>query len=218
MNLSKGSVLFFLIMSIIIAVPFQYSSGAATNSAPDLLPIEDQREDENDTTEFYFSATDPDPDDTLTFTSSPLPPFAVLVDNGDGTAKLVLATSCSDADSYEITITVTDNGSLSDSETFDLEIVDDCDPTSPEELIYDTIEQITQMIDDGKLNEGQATSLLAKLDAAIKKLEDGKDSAAFNMLQSFINQIEALTKSGVLTYEEGQPLIDSAKAVQDLLF
>jgi len=135
MNLVRGVLLFFLIISSIIAIPFQYSEGGS-NSAPDLLPIGDQREDENDTSELYFTATDPDPDDILTFTSSPLPLFAVLIDNGDRTARLVMATSCSDTGSYQITITVTDNGTpnLSDSETFDLVITEDCDPIPPEIL------------------------------------------------------------------------------------
>jgi len=216
MNFVRGILLFFLIISSIIAIPFQYSE-AGSNSAPVLLPIGDQKEDEDDTSEIYFTATDPDSDDILTFTSSQLPRFAVLIDNGDRTARLVMATSFNDAGSYQITITVKDNGTpnLSDSETFDLVITDDGDPSSPELLIEDTIAQVIQMINDDQLNEGQATSLIQKLKAAIKKLEDGKDNSAYNMLQSFINQIESFIKSGVLTSQEGQPLIDSARAVQD---
>ena len=219
MNLGRVFLLFFLIMSSIIAIPFQYSEAGAGNSKPVLLPIGDQKEDEGDTSEVHFSATDDD-DDILTFTSSTLPRFAVLVDNGDRTAKLVLATSLNDAGTYQIIITVTDNGSpnLWDSETFDLVINDDGDPDSPELMIEDAIAQVILMIDEDKLNEGQAVSLIQKLESAIKKLEDGKDNSAYNMLKSFINHIEAFMKSGVLTYEEGQPLIDSARAVQDTLF
>ncbi len=219
MNLARGLLLVFLIMSSIIAIPFQYSEAGAGNTKPVLLPIGDQKEDEGDTSEVHFSATDDD-DDILTFTSSTLPRFAVLMDNGDRTAKLVLATSLNDAGTYQITITVTDNGSpnLWDSETFDLVINDDGDPDSPELMIEDAIAQVILMIDEDKLNEGQAISLIQKLESAIKKLEDGKDNSAYNMLKSFINHIEAFIKSGVLTYEEGQPLIDSARAVQDTLF
>jgi len=218
MNLVRQFLLLFLIMSSIIAIPIQYSE-AGGNFAPVLLPIGDQKEDEGDTSEIYFSATDDD-GDILTFTSSTLPLFAVLIDNGDGTGKLVLQTSLSDAGTYPITITVTDNGmgNLNDSETFDLVINDEGDPTAPEESIEDTIAQVIAMVVEDKLNDGQAVSLLQKLDAAIKKLEDGKDNSAFRMLQAFINQIEAFINSGVLTYEEGQPLIDSARAVQDTLF
>jgi len=135
MNFVRGILLFFLIISSIIAIPFQYSE-AGSNSAPVLLPIGDQKEDEDDTSELYFTATDPDSGDTLTFTSSPLPRFAVLIDNGDRTARLVMATSFNDAGSYQITITVTDNGTpnLSDSETFFLEVLDDGDPIPPEDL------------------------------------------------------------------------------------
>jgi len=127
MNLASGILLFFIIMSSIIAMPIQYSEAGASNTKPVLMPIGDQKEDEGDTSEVHFSATDDD--DILTFTSSTLPRFAVLIDNGDGTAKLVLATSLNDAGTYQITITVTDNGSpnQSDSETFDLVINDDGD-------------------------------------------------------------------------------------------
>ena len=219
MNLVRQFLLLFLIMSSIIAIPIQYSEAGASNTKPVLMPIGDQKEDEGDTSEIHFSATDDD-DDILTFTSSALPRFAVLMDNGDGTGKLVLTTSLNDQGTYQITITVTDNGSpnLSDSETFDLVINDEGDPTAPEALIEDTIAQVIAMITEDKLNEGQAVSLIQKLDSAIKKLEDGKDNSAYNMLQSFINHIEAFIKSGVLTFEEGQPLIDSARAVQATLF
>jgi len=220
MNLVRWFLLFFLIMSSIIAIPIQYAEAGAGNSKPVLLPIGDQKEDEGDTSEVHFSATDDDDDDILTFTSSTLPRFAVLMDNGDRTAKLVLSTSLNDAGTYQITITVTDNGigNQSDFETFDLVINDDGDPDSPELLIEDAIAQVILMIDEDKLNEGQAVSLIQKLESAIKKLEDGKDNSAYNMLQSFINHIEAFIKSGVLTSEEGQSLIDTARAVQDTLF
>jgi len=217
MNFERGLLLLFLIMSSIIAIPIQYSE-AGGNTAPELQPIGDQREDENGTSQIEFSATDREEDDILTFTSSTLPQFAVLIDNGDRTARLVISTSFDDAGTYQITITVTDNGNLSDSETFDLVITDDGDPTGEEESIQDTVTLVIEMIEDGKLNEGQAVSLIQKLDSAIKKLEDGKDNSAYNMLQSFINHIEAFMKSGVLTYDEGQPLIDSARAVQDTLY
>ena len=219
MNLGSGFLLLFLIISSMIAIPIQYSE-AGGNSEPVLLPIGDQREDEDGTSQIKFFATDRDSDDILTFTSSTLPPFAVLIDNGDRTARLEMATSFNYEGTYQITITVTDNGigNLNDSETFDLVITDDGDPTAPEESIEYTIAQVILMIDEDKLNQGQAISLIQKLESAIKKLEDGKDNSAYNMLKSFINHIEAFIKSGVLTYEEGQPLIDSARAVQDTLF
>ena len=219
MNFERGLLLLFLIISSIIAIPIQYSE-AGGNTAPELQPIGDQREDENGTSQIEFSATDREEDDILTFTSSTLPGFAVLIDNDDRTARLVISTSFDDAGTYQIIITVTDNGSpnLSDSETFNLVITDDGDPTGEEESIQDTVTLVIEMIEDGKLNEGQAVSLIQKLDSAIKKLEDGKDNSAYNMLQSFINHMEAFIKSGALTYKEAQPLIDAARAVQDTLF
>jgi len=88
---------------------------------------------------------------------------------------------------------------------------------APELLIEETIAIVIQIINEDKLDEGQAISLIQKLEAAVTKLEAGKDNVAYNMLQSFINQIQAFVKSGVLTSEEGQRLIDSASKVQETL-
>ena len=219
MDSIKGIFLLFIIMSSIGAFPFQFSSGQVANSAPVLEHIGENSEDENDSTELTLSATDPDPGDILTFTSSALPAFVTLTDNGDRTAKLVFETSCNDAGFYSITITVTDDGSpkLSDAETFTLEIQEDCDATSPEEMMEDAADQIVDMINDGNVNEGQGDALIAKLDAAVKKLDQDNEHAAENILNSVINQIEAFIKSGVLTQTDGQALIDDIQLIINAL-
>ena len=54
---------------------------------------------------------------------------------------------------------------------------------------------------------------MAKLDAAIKQLERGNVATAINQLEAFVNQVNAMISSGVLSPEEGQPLIDAADAI-----
>lgn len=219
MRLAKGILLLFLIMSSIVAFPFQFSSAQVTNSAPVLEPIGYNSEDENTAAELSITATDPNPNDILTFSSSTLPNFIILKNNGDRSAKLIFETSCNDAGIYSITITVTDNGNpkLSDAETFTLEILEDCDSPSPEELMENTADQIIQMTEDGKFTAGQAQSLIAKLEAAANQLDKNNIAATFHILQSLINQIEAFIQSGVLSPGDGQPLIDSIRQIMELI-
>jgi len=208
-----------VLMSSIVAFPIQFSSAGAANSAPVLEFIGFNSEDEGNSAELTLDATDDDLGDTLTFTSSVLPLFVTLVDNGDRTALLVFETSCNDAGTYFITITVTDDGSgnLFDDETFELRIDEDCDSTSPEDMLEDAAEQIIDMFNAGIINEGQSTALINKIDAAVKKLDQNKEHAAENILNSLINQIEAFIKSGVLTQAEGQVLIDEIQLIIDTL-
>jgi probable HAF family extracellular repeat protein len=82
------------------------------------------------------------------------------------------------------------------------------------------VEAVDQIVDDVEdlkaaeiLNKGQANSLTNKLNIATGMLNDGKITAAVNMLEAFINEIEAFIESEILTPEEGQPLINAARAV-----
>ena len=215
MDFWRGSLLASLILSSIMVYPFSSSLAATTNSPPVLEPIGNLDEDEDDSQILMLFATDPDEVDILKFSSSPLPRFLTLVDNGERSAELRMETSLNDQGTYSITITVTDNGSpqLSDSETFTLTILNDGDPPSPDESIQKTIDDINTMVLDGKFSEGQATSLVEKLEAAAKKIESLQSSAADKILRAFINQVDAFVKSGQLTYDEGQMLIDDIQII-----
>jgi len=215
MDFWRGALLASLILSSIMVYPFSSSLAATTNSPPVLEPIGNLDEDEDDSQILMLFATDPDEVDILKFSSSPLPRFLTLVDNGERSAELRMETSLNDQGTYSITITVTDNGSpqLSDSETFTLTILNDGDPPSPDEAIQKTIVDINIMISDGKFSEGQATSLMQKLDAAAKKIESLQSSAADKILRAFINQVDAFVKSGQLTYDDGQILIEDIQII-----
>jgi len=215
MNLASGILLFFIIMSSIIAMPIQYSEAGAGNSKPVLLPIGDQKEDEGDTSEIYFSATDDD--DILTFTSSTLPRFAVLVDNGDGTGKLALATSLSDAGTYQITITVTDNGSpnQSDSETFDLVINDEGDEPEVIEIESDvngdlvvTSNQVVFLTGgtvDGNLQVNGGVIFITESSTIKGNLESNGGTIVIEGSKIEGNvKIEVSGDSGVLEIDEGE--------------
>jgi len=216
MNLASGILLFFIIMSSIIAMPIQYSE-AGGNFAPVLLPIGDQKEDEGDTSQIHFSATDLDSDDILTFTSSTLPLFAVLIDHGDGTARLEMATSLNNAGTYQITITVTDNGSpnLSDSETFDLVINDDGDEPEVIEIESDvngdlvvTSNQIvflTGVTVDGNLQVNGGVIFITESSTIKGNLESNGGTIVIEGSKIEGNvKIEVSGDGGVLEIDEGE--------------
>ncbi len=103
------------------------------NGAPTLAAIGDQTVTEEETTTVSLSATD-DEDDTLTFSATDLPSFAVLNDNGDGTASVSISPLAGDAGTYaDITITVSD-GQQDDTEAFTLTVeaapAEPCTPVS----------------------------------------------------------------------------------------
>ncbi|HKV10489.1 MAG TPA: hypothetical protein VJ725_20275, partial [Thermoanaerobaculia bacterium] len=69
----------------------------------------------------------------------------------------------------------------------------------------------------GVLSNGQANSLKAKLQAALRQAERGNDNAAENQLGAFLNEVRDLASQGVLTAEQAGALIANATlAVEQL--
>lgn len=69
------------------------------------------------------------------------------------------------------------------------------------------------LVNTGILNQRQANTLLAKLEAAYQKINTGNVTATINQLQAFINQVNADIGPGKHTLAQGQPLIDAANAI-----
>ena len=67
-------------------------------------------------------------------------------------------------------------------------------------------QKVNDLHDAGVLNDGQASSLLAKLANAEGKIAEGNLNPAYGSLQAFVNQVNDLTAAGVLTEEEGADL------------
>ena len=72
---------------------------------------------------------------------------------------------------------------------------------------------VQSMVTSGELNNGQANSLIVKLEAAMKNLSSGNSNAATNERNAFINGVDANIKSGKLSSSDGKMLIDGANAV-----
>ena len=77
------------------------------NKIPVLATIGSKVLNEGETLEIDIAATDGDSDE-LAISVVNAPSFSTFVDNGDGTAKLTLTPQVGDADSYNVTINVTD--------------------------------------------------------------------------------------------------------------
>ena len=86
-------------------------------------------------------------------------------------------------------------------------------PPTPVEEVEVIIGQVEEIVNGGSLNDGVGEALVAKLNAAKKGLSGDNITAGCNVLQAFINQVNAKIKSGKLSEEEGQSLIDTATSV-----
>ena len=85
----------------------------------------------------------------------------------------------------------------------------------PQERLGHLIEEIEALVAAGSLNKGQGNALIVKLEQAIKHLDKGKPRTALNVLNAFANQVNAFIRSGKLTPEEGQGLLDAVTAIVD---
>ena len=85
--------------------------------------------------------------------------------------------------------------------------VPNVDPTAYE-AIEQAIEYVEDLVDDGTLNKGNGNSLIKKLEGALQQLDRGNIRPALGKLAAFINEVEAFLKTGKLTEEQAQPLID----------
>lgn len=90
------------------------------------------------------------------------------------------------------------------------EVLEDLD-----DMVDALAEEVNALVDNGTLNKGQGHALTTTLDKAKSKLTQGNTKAAINQLEAFINQVGAFIKSGILTEEKGQQLIDMAQEIID---
>jgi hypothetical protein len=83
----------------------------------------------------------------------------------------------------------------------------------PQHRIANLIDEVQELYDQGLLNRGQANALVSILESALRSLGRGNLTATVNQLKAFINDVNALLKSGRLTPEQGLPLIAAAQDI-----
>ena len=121
------------------------------NNPPVLAAIDDQQVEEKQVLDLNISASDAD-GDALTFSATNLPAFAVLTDNGDGTALIKFSPNEGDAGTYNgITVTVSD-GKDTDEKTFVLTVSPVTAPGDKVEEVYAAVE------DNGVYGNGTLTT------------------------------------------------------------
>ena len=95
--------------------------GVAGNNPPTLTPIADQTVAEMGMLSVPLMATDPGMN-ALVFSTTNLPAFCTLTDNGGGTGSIDCMPGAATANTYPVTVTVTDNGApvMTAMDTFDI--------------------------------------------------------------------------------------------------
>jgi hypothetical protein len=76
---------------------------------------------------------------------------------------------------------------------------------------------VTFLVQRGALNQQQANSLLAKLQAAERSMNASRTGPACNQMGAFINQVALLMEAGALTPTLGQALANEANALKAAL-
>ncbi len=152
--------------------------------------------------------TDPE-NDPLTAIKVNNPANGSLTLNSNGSFTYTPKTAYSGADSF--TYKANDGYHDSNIATVTIKV----NYLSPDQEIQKQLEKmVNDLVTAGALNSGQGNSLLSKLDQAITKIKAGAKTVGCNLLTAFINEVQSLISTGVLTPAQGQPLIDKALTIK----
>ena len=87
-------------------------------------------------------------------------------------------------------------------------------PPAPEYQIDTIIHEVKELVNKGVLSEGQGSALNTIIGEAQKMILDKENTtAACNLLQDFINQVQAYINAGTLPATKGELLIGTANDV-----
>jgi hypothetical protein len=84
-------------------------------------------------------------------------------------------------------------------------------------MLGNLVETVSQLVASGVLDAGNGNALKTKLNAALASVNHGNPKAACNQLGAFINQVEAMLKSGRLPAVNGQALLGAAEGVRAII-
>ena len=88
---------------------------------------------------------------------------------------------------------------------------------SLQDAIRAVASEVTRLTGSGGLGDGNANSLIAKLQAAIQQIDLKRLDTALNQLRAFINEIDALVHAGRMSADEGSRLIAAVGRIVLLL-
>jgi DNA/RNA endonuclease G (NUC1) len=81
--------------------------------------------------------------------------------------------------------------------------------------IADALNLITSLETAGKIDNGNAKSMISKLNAALTSLERGRAQTAANQLKALVNEINSLVADGVLSSTDAAPLLELVERAID---
>ena len=85
---------------------------------------------------------------------------------------------------------VTDNGGLTATDQATVYVLNVVPPT-PQALLSSLTTDVNNLVGGGDVSSGVGTALLNKLQTAQKKLESSQTNTTVNVLQAFMNSVEA---------------------------
>jgi uncharacterized delta-60 repeat protein len=158
-----------------------------------------------------------------------VPAPGVLANDRDDDGDPLSTTLASGPSHGELTLnadgsfTYAPNPGFSGTDTFSY-VVSDGPSSSNEATVTVTVPSASERIDllitvveglvaDDVLNGGQGHSLITKLEHARERAAEGRTAQAITMLGAFIAQVTAFVAAGILTLQEGQPLIEAAISI-----
>jgi hypothetical protein len=88
---------------------------------------------------------------------------------------------------------------------------------TPQEATTSIIDEVAELLGLDVVNVGQATSITRILERVIAQLDRENPSVSVRVLGAFINEVNAFINAGILSPEQGQPLIDAAQEIIDAI-
>ena len=148
---------------------------------------------------------DTDPDSpTLTAALGSGPGHGTLTLNANGSFTYAPAGNYTGPDSF--TYTASDGQAQSAAATVALTVVEVPDDQEAQALA----DMVLGLKAAGAVNAGQANSLLVKINQIVSTLQQNKNNVACNLLKAFVNEVNSLVATGVLSSAQAAPLLAKA--------
>ncbi|MBP1634773.1 MAG: repeat-containing protein, partial [Acidobacteria bacterium] len=148
---------------------------------------------------------DTDPDSpTLTAALASGPGHGTLTLNANGSFTYAPAGNYTGPDSF--TYTASDGQAQSAAATVALTVVEVPDDQEAQALA----DMVLGLKAAGAVNAGQANSLLVKINQIVSTLQQNKNNVACNLLKAFVNEVNSLVATGVLSPAQAAPLLAKA--------
>jgi len=172
---------------------------APTVSIDNSLDLESQCFEVGEDIDFIGSFTDPGVDDTHTISWD-------FGDLNSSTVSLSVTHSYMQPGNYVLILTITDNNGDSGLAAVDICIIEITE--------QDEIQEVIEDVEDFELHEGIENSVTTKLSNAIESLNNGNLTEAKNILNAFINHVEA-QRGKKLTEAQADYLISEVQTIID---